>query len=111
MNIENVLKNLEINPSNSGTAIGSSWLGDGGEKIASVSPVNGEKIGVVQSTLKKQYDLVLQSSLDAFSSWRMVPAPKRGEIVRQFGDALREKKEDLGALVSYEMGKLLKRSQ
>ena len=105
MNIENVLKNLEITPSNSGTAIGSSWLGDGGEKIASVSPVNGEKIGVVQSTLKKQYDLVVQSSLDAFSSWRMVPAPKRGEIVRQFGDALREKKEDLGALVSYEMGK------
>ena len=105
MNIENILSKLNIQSLTNGTAIGSNWLRGGGESIDSFSPVDGKKIGSISSTSKKQYEEVLQSSLSAFSSWRMVPAPKRGEIVRQFGDALREKKEALGALVSYEMGK------
>ena len=105
MNIESILSGLNIESLTNGTAIGSNWLSGGGENIDSFSPVDGKKIGSISSTSKKQYEEVLQSSLDAFSSWRMVPAPKRGEIVRQFGDALREKKEALGALVSYEMGK------
>ena len=105
MNIENILSSLNIESLTNGTAIGSNWLSGGGENIDSFSPVDGKKIGSISSTSKKQYEEVLRSSVDAFSSWRMVPAPKRGEIVRQFGDALREKKEALGALVSYEMGK------
>ena len=105
MNIENILKDLNIESLTKGTAIGSNWLNGGGEKIISMSPVDGQKIGSIDSTSKDQYEEVVSASLKAFSSWRMMPAPKRGEIVRQFGDALREKKEALGALVSYEMGK------
>ena len=105
MNIENILKDLKIESLTNGTAIGSTWLSGGGEKIISISPVDGQKIGSIESTNKDQYEEVLKSSLKAFSSWRMMPAPKRGEVVRQFGEALREKKEALGALVSYEMGK------
>ena len=105
MNIKKILEDLKINSLKSGTAIGSNWLDGGGDEIASYSPVDGKKIGGLESTSKKQYEEVLKSSLSAFQSWRIVPAPKRGEIVRQFGDALREKKQELGALVSYEMGK------
>ena len=105
MNIEKILKSLKIQSLNNGTAIGSNWLSGGGEEISSFSPVDGEKIGAIKSTSKEQYEQVLNASLSAFSSWRMLPAPKRGEVVRQFGEALREKKEALGALVSYEMGK------
>ncbi len=75
--------------------------------LPSPSPVDGELIGAVSTTTPKEYEKVMKTSLQAFEYWRMVPAPKRGEIVRQYGDALRRNKEPLGRLVSYEMGKSL----
>lgn len=75
--------------------------------IESYSPVDGQLIGRVSVTTAHQYEDVMQKSLSAFREWRLVPAPRRGEIVRQYGDILREHKENLGRLVSYEMGKSL----
>ncbi|MBN4070818.1 aldehyde dehydrogenase family protein, partial [Olleya sp. AH-315-F22] len=76
-----------------------------GEIIESYSPVDGQLIGSVKSTTKEDYDKMIDAATKAFKTWRTTPAPLRGEIVRQFGDKLREKKEALGKLVSYEMGK------
>ena len=94
-----------MNQKNSGAAIGANWLTTSGNTISSFSPVDGNLIGEVTSATEKDYEDCIRSAQEAFVDWRMVPAPQRGEIVRQFGDALRAKKEDFGALVSYEMGK------
>lgn len=77
------------------------------QNIDSYSPVDGQLIGRVSVTTAAHYEDVMQKSLAAFREWRLVPAPRRGEIVRQYGDILREHKENLGRLVSYEMGKSL----
>jgi len=103
--IDDALKNLGIEEINNGTSTGSYWVKSGLSEIISESPVDGKPIAKVDITAPESYDHVINSALVAFKEWRMVPAPKRGEIVRQIGDALREKKEDLGKLVSYEMGK------
>lgn len=102
--IENELKELGISSENLGTSIGSTWFGKG-EELSSYSPVDGKLIGKVASSTKDDYEEVITKAQAAFKEWRMIPAPKRGEIVRQFGDKLREKKASLGKLVSYEMGK------
>lgn len=102
--IENELKELGISSENLGTSIGSTWFGKG-EELSSYSPVDGKLIGKVISSTKDDYEEVITKAQAAFKEWRMIPAPKRGEIVRQFGDKLREKKASLGKLVSYEMGK------
>ena len=103
--IKDILKNLGINAENSGTSTGSEWAGAEGEWIDSVSPVDGKLIARVSATTEEQYESVIKTAEKAFESWRKVPAPKRGEVVRQIGEALREHKEDLGTLVSYEMSK------
>ena len=103
--MEDILKNLGINSKHSGSSTGLIWMDGGGELITSTSPVDGKVIGTVESTTREQYDDILHSATDAFSVWKMTPAPKRGEIVRQFGDELRKHKNNLGKLVSYEMGK------
>ncbi|MFV0164234.1 aldehyde dehydrogenase family protein [Empedobacter falsenii] len=102
--IENELKELGISSENLGTSTGSTWFGKG-EELSSYSPVDGKLIGKVASSTKDDYEEVITKAQAAFKEWRMIPAPKRGEIVRQFGDKLREKKASLGKLVSYEMGK------
>ena len=102
--IENELKELGISSENLGTSTGNTWFGKG-EELSSYSPVDGKLIGKVKSSTKDDYEEVIKEAQVAFKEWRMVPAPKRGEIVRQFGDKLREKKASLGKLVSYEMGK------
>ena len=102
--IENELKELSISSENLGTSTGSTWFGKG-EELSSYSPVDGKLIGKVASSTKDDYEEVITKAQAAFKEWRMIPAPKRGEIVRQFGDKLREKKASLGKLVSYEMGK------
>ena len=86
--------------------IGNESFGSG-PTITSYSPVDGKIIATLSSATADDYERAVQASHEAFLEWRTVPAPKRGEIVRQFGDALRVKKADLGALVSYEMGKSL----
>jgi len=105
--IQKILNNLDIQESNPGTSYGQQWLGGGKDKIDSFSPVDGEKIASVQATSKDQYDQVISNAQGAFKQWRLLPAPQRGEIVRQIGQALRDHKDDLGKLVSYEMGKSL----
>jgi aldehyde dehydrogenase (NAD+) len=101
------LNALQIGATNSGLSTGNEWLSSSGDTIDSFSPVDGKKIASVQGADKAGYEAVMKKAEEAFKSWRLVPAPKRGEIVRQIGDALREKKEALGKLVSYEMGKSL----
>src|SRR5690349_20434901 len=101
------LRHLKIDTDNKGSSTGINWIDSPGEKIESYSPVDGKKIGTVTAADKKTYDNIVDIAANAFKKWRMWPAPKRGEIVRQVGEALREKKEALGKLVSYEMGKSL----
>jgi aldehyde dehydrogenase (NAD+) len=102
--IEKVLIELGVQTINNGTSTGSNWFSSG-EILESYSPVNGQLIGKVKTTTKADYDNVMTAATSAFKTWRLMPAPQRGEIVRQFGDKLREKKEALGKLVSFEMGK------
>ncbi|WP_417600651.1 aldehyde dehydrogenase family protein [Owenweeksia hongkongensis] len=104
--IEDILNELGVKAENSGTSTGQKNFGSG-EVIESKSPVDGKLIAKVTTTTKEEYDEVIKTSQEAFKTWRMMPAPQRGEIVRQFGDKLREKKDALGKLVSYEMGKSL----
>jgi aldehyde dehydrogenase (NAD+) len=83
------------------------WQNSKGEIIVSSSPVDNKEIGIVISTDKEAYEKIITTAQSAFLEWRNWPAPKRGEIVRQMGDALRKEKQALGQLVSYEMGKSL----
>ena len=101
------LKSLNVAAINKGVGTGTVWIDSHGETIESFSPVDGKKIGSVTATDKNSYERVIQQAVAAFPIWRLMPAPKRGEIVRQIGDALRANKEPLGKLVSYEMGKSL----
>ena len=101
------LSQLKISTNNNGVSTGTEWLSSKNEKIESYSPVDGKLIASVSTVNKKNYEAVIQKSQEAFLRWRLWPAPKRGEIVRQIGEALRENKLPLGKLVSYEMGKSL----
>ncbi len=105
--MKNVLKQLGINATNIGTSTGNKWIKSKGEVLQSFSPVDGKLIASVTSTTEKEYEEVIREAQKAFGVWRNIPAPKRGEIVRQIGDELRAYKEPLGKLVSYEMGKSL----
>jgi len=101
------LQILHIETDNNGVSTGSKWITSTGEKISSFSPVDGKLIGSVMAADKESYEKIIESAEAAFKQWRMMPAPQRGEIVRQVGEALRKYKEPLGKLVSYEMGKSL----
>lgn len=103
--IKEALKTLGVNNSNLGTSTGKKWLRTKGKSIVSYSPADGRVIGRVQTTDARAFEKVMQQAQQAFVAWRLVPAPKRGEVVRQIGEALRKNKEALGKLVSYEMGK------
>ena len=101
------LASLKIATINSGVSTGQTWLTANGNTIESYSPVDGKKIAGVVGCDRNNYDTIVNNAARAFAAWRAWPAPKRGEVVRQIGDALRAKKQDLGRLVSYEMGKSL----
>lgn len=107
MNIKKVLAQLGIEPMNPGASTGTKWIKGGGAVIESYSPVDGKLIAKTEEANDKTYNKIIEKAQSAFTEWRAVPAPKRGEIVRQMGDELRKNKEALGALVSYEMGKSL----
>jgi aldehyde dehydrogenase (NAD+) len=104
--MQEALQALGIKEVNDGTSTGSNSFSSG-EIIESYSPVDGQLIGKVKTTTAADYEKVMQSATEAFKMFRAMPAPQRGEIVRQFGNKLRELKEPLGKLVSYEMGKSL----
>lgn len=102
----NFFKKLGLAKKNAGT-----WSGlkssDSKKYLHSHSPVDAKLIGSVSITTPREYEKIISTALQAYSTWRLVPAPKRGEIIRQYGEALRQNKEPLGRLVSYEMGKSL----
>lgn len=99
------LKKLGIEGVNAGTSTGIQNF-ESKEVIASHTPVDGKKIANISITTREQYDAVVQKAEEAFLVWRAMPAPQRGDIVRQIGQKLREFKEPLGKLVTYEMGKI-----
>ena len=106
-NMKSFLKRVGIEELNLGGCTGPDrWMGSG-DVISSINPSNEEPIAEIRLVDKDEYDKIVRSSAKAFKDWRKFPAPKRGEIVREIGDKLRERKKDLGRLVSLEMGKIL----
>ena len=103
-----ILKNLGIKKINRGVSTGLEWLGDKRGKILKVqSPVDGRTLAAVATGNEKELSVWIDAAQRAFEYWKLVPAPRRGEIVRQIGDALRTRKTELGTLVTWEMGKSL----
>ncbi len=101
------LKKLKLKKNNDGSYTGLKSLKTSKDKFDSYSPVDGKLIASVIASSESDYNKIITTAQKAFDSWRIVPAPIRGDIVRQYGNALRENKEALGKLVSYEMGKSL----
>jgi aldehyde dehydrogenase (NAD+) len=105
--MESVLNIFNIQPINNGASTGQNWMDTTGAKIDSYSPVDGKLIASVKSATPTDYNVIIETAQSAFIEWRKIPAPKRGEIVRQLAERIRFYKEPLGKLVSYEMGKSL----
>jgi aldehyde dehydrogenase (NAD+) len=104
----NFLNQLGISTHNAGTSTGQQHFANPNAKQKEIySPVDGKLIGSISFTTKEEYENVISKAEEAYKIWRKIPAPKRGEIVRQYGNLLREYKDPLGRLVSYEMGKSL----
>ena len=105
--IGEILSQFKIEAQNNGASTGQKWFKTRGEQIDSVSPVDGSIIASVNAASEADYEAVILKAQEAFKVWRKVPAPHRGEVVRQLATKLREYKQSLGELVSYEMGKSL----
>ena len=109
--IPDVLDRLGIADTNSG-ACGGGWIPEpGGGELVSRNPFDGSRLASIRMAGEAEYEQVAANASRVFSSWRLLPAPKRGDIIRQIGDALRRYKDDLGALVSLENGKILAEGQ
>jgi aldehyde dehydrogenase (NAD+) len=105
--VPDILQKLDIQPLNSGVCHGD-WIAEpGGGVLESISPATGEVLARIRMAAPADYEAVMQRASETFLRWRLLPAPKRGEIVREIGNELRAHKHDLGALVSLEMGKIL----
>jgi len=105
-NIDKLLNRLGIQELNTGVTTGTEWVDVQGEITASVSPIDGKEIARVKNATIEDYEKIISTAQEAFKIWRKIPAPSRGDIVRQIGIALRDAKEDLGKLVTLEMGKI-----
>mgnify|MGYP002403148726 CR=1 FL=1 len=105
--MKEVLKQLGIREKNNGSSTGKQWISSQGKTVTSFSPVDGKEIAEVVCADREAYEHIINTASKAFLEWRMWPSPRRGDVVRQIGDALRQNKEALGKLVSYEMGKSL----
>jgi L-aminoadipate-semialdehyde dehydrogenase len=106
--MNNLLEKLKIQPVNAGACTGpGNWLMDSkGKELISYNPTSGEALATVVQATPETYEKVASAAQEAFLKWRAVPAPKRGEVVHDLGNALRELKEPLGDLVTLEMGKI-----
>ncbi|WP_207532088.1 L-piperidine-6-carboxylate dehydrogenase [Desertivirga arenae] len=104
--MQDFLNTLKINETNSGVSTGSHWFSSS-INTSSASPVDGKTIGTVQLASGSDYETIIQEAQKAFAIWRSVPAPKRGDVIRQVGDGFRRYKKELGSLISYETGKSL----
>ncbi len=107
MKIQEILSSFGIEQMNNGASTGSSWIKTQGEIIDVYSPVDGALMASVKSAEEADYEKVIAKASEAYKVWRQKPAPLRGEVIRQLAEKLREVKEPLGQLVSYEMGKSL----
>ncbi len=106
-NVDALLEKLQISAVNPGTCLGpDGWIDSGGEAITSFNPTTGEPIAQVIAASAESYDQAVVSAESAFQTWRTMPAPKRGLVVRDLGNATRELLEPLGELISLEMGKI-----
>ncbi len=103
--MKSILDKLDLYPEEMGAGTGT-WIKCKGEILNAVTPITGQTIAKIHCADKEDYNFIAEKSLEAFQAWRQVPAPKRGEIVRQMGNALRENKEALGALITLEVGKI-----
>jgi aldehyde dehydrogenase (NAD+) len=102
-----ILTRLGIEEVNSGAWAGDKLGIDGGQIVSSINPASGQNIAKVEMGNTAHYEQIVEKAQSVYLEWRMLPAPKRGEIVRQMGEKLRQHKDDLGALVSMEVGKIL----
>ncbi|MDD2526941.1 MAG: aldehyde dehydrogenase family protein [Lentimicrobiaceae bacterium] len=100
------IQTLGLEPFNNGATTGTLWLDTKGKALQSFSPADGQLIATVNQAMWDDYEVIMEKATAAFKKWRMVPAPKRGEVVRQIANRLREFKEPLGEMVAYEMGKV-----
>jgi aldehyde dehydrogenase (NAD+) len=107
LGIQEILSQLGIEEQNNGASTGGKWFKTRGERIDSYSPVDGRLIASVNAATEADYEAIILKAQEAFKAWRMIPAPKRGEVIRQLAERIRFYKEPLGKLVSYEMGKSL----
>ena len=105
--MNDILHKLGIEDLNKGASTGNLWLDCAGKPLKSLSPVDGAEIATVQLCDDENYERVMDTASEAFQTWRVVPAPKRGDVIRQIGVKLRDFKDELGRLVTYEMGKSL----
>ncbi len=105
-----LLKELGLEKANFGTYSGE-WHSEGGEEIASRSPIDGTVLAKISTSSEKDYEQVVKHSMDEFRKWREVPPPKRGELIREIGNELRKEKERLGMIVSLEVGKTITEGQ
>jgi aldehyde dehydrogenase (NAD+) len=104
--MESVLLRLGISIINDGASTGADWIKTQGEISTSISPIDGKVIAKIKNATIEDYEHIVTQAQEAFKIWKTTPAPHRGEIVRQIGEALRAYKDDLGYLVSLEMGKI-----
>ena len=104
--IKETLDKLGISDVNNGLSTGSEWYETEGKELTSFSPIDNSKIATAKTASLADYEMVMSKAQEAFKEWRKVPAPERGEVVRQIGLEIRKYKEDLGKLVSLEMGKI-----
>jgi aldehyde dehydrogenase (NAD+) len=102
---QSLLKRLGLKPENRGTFCGE-WLGSG-KPLRSISPIDGKLLATVRTATAEEYEQTVKRAQEAFRKWQTVPAPKRGEVIRQLGNALRDAKQDLGRLVTLEAGKII----
>ncbi len=106
IDIKKVMETLGVSEINAGVSTGVEWFDTKGATTSSFSPIDGKEIGKVKNGTLDDYEMVIKKAQEAFKKWRLVPAPIRGELVRQIGLQLRKYKNELGALVTYEMGKI-----
>lgn len=106
IDIKKAMKTLGVSEINAGVSTGIEWFETQGAITSSYSPIDGKEIGKVKNGTLNDYEMVIKKAQEAFQQWRLVPAPVRGELVRQIGLQLRKYKNELGALVTYEMGKI-----
>ncbi len=106
IDIKKAMETLGVSEINAGVSTGIEWFETQGAITSSFSPIDGKEIGKVKNGTLDDYEMVIKKAQEAFKEWRLVPAPVRGELVRQIGLQLRKYKEELGALVTYEMGKI-----